>query len=281
MKPNQANFCGGAFSDWLEVNLTDKCNGTCSWCIEKQGYHPKTHVDWTTLAEKIEDYGAHNVILLGGEPTLYRDIAPLIARLANNGHDVWITTNGSSLSPEYVRSLSGIHGVNISIHHYDLSANKNITGIDLDERMLTSAIDILHGMGASIRLNCNCIIGEIDSEAEIRRYISFAKDIHADKVRFAELKQSNGKFVDLAKIFNYRYGLNDNPFIHGCIHDVIINNMPVNLRQMCGIQTPRRKRIERPEQVTKQVLYYDGCLYNGWQRKDDSSTHTSGDGCCY
>jgi hypothetical protein len=52
MKPNKNNFCGGNFQDWLEVNLTDKCNGKCVWCIEKAGYHPEKHAGWQTIVKK-------------------------------------------------------------------------------------------------------------------------------------------------------------------------------------------------------------------------------------
>ena len=90
--------------------------------------------------------------------------------------------------------------------------------------------------------------------------------MYADKIRFAELKQDEKEFVDLAKILNYKYGLNDNPFINGCNSDAVINGMPVNFRQMCGLQTSKRKKPENPEQITKQVLYYDGYIYNGWQK---------------
>ena len=51
----------------------------------------------------------------------------------------------------------------------------------------------------------------------------------------------------------------------GCNSDVKINGMPVNFRQMCGLQTIKRKKPINPEQVRKQVLYYDGKIYNGWQ----------------
>jgi hypothetical protein len=118
-------------------------------------------------------------------------------------------------------------------------------------------------------MNCNCIAGEIDSVSEIEQYVEFAKRIGADKIRFAELKQDGGGFVDLAKILNYKYGLNDNPFIHGCNNDAIINGMPVNFRQMCGLQTSRRVEPENPQQVLKKVLYYDGKIYDGWKKQEE------------
>jgi organic radical activating enzyme len=269
MNPNSKNFCGGAFPDWLEVNLTDKCNGKCSWCIEKTGYHPKIKASWEVIADAAISHGALNIILLGGEPTLYKNIKPLVAKLITANRQVWMTTNGSLLTPAFVKeNLIGLLGINISIHHYNLGNNKEITGLKIDYHNLTKSVDLLHEHKTSVRLNCNCINGHIDSVDKIVHYIAFAKIVGADKVRFAELKQDNNGFVDLAKILNYKYGTNDNPFILGCNSDAVINGMPINFRQMCGLQTTRREKPHNPRGIMKKVLYYDGKLYNGWQTQE-------------
>ena len=72
-KPHPENFCGGNYQDWVEVMLTEKCNGKCSWCIEKRGWHPKKHAQPYEIVNAILETGRKNVILLGGEPTLYPD----------------------------------------------------------------------------------------------------------------------------------------------------------------------------------------------------------------
>ena len=268
--PNKGNFCGGNFQDWIEVNLTDRCNGKCSWCIEKEGWHPKTHAPWEKIVATALNTGKTNVILLGGEPTLHPDLPKIIAYLVSNGKKAWITTNGGKLTPDFVRkNLVGVHGVNISIHDFDLQRNQWITGINLQEDILKEAIEILHEMKATVRLNCNCIQGHIDSEHRIHDYLAWAKKIKADKVRFAELKLDTGAFVDLAKILHHQYGLNDEPFSLGCNKDAVVDGMPVNFRQMCGFQTPLRYRPPNPRHYPKQVVYYDGKLYNGWQTKGE------------
>ena len=200
--PNKRNFCGGAFQDWLEVNLIDRCNGSCAWCIEKTGYHPTYHAPWEELCNTIDICGAPKVILLGGEPTLHPNLRHIIYRLSKR-HGVWITTNGSRLTSEWVcANLNGLTGINISIHHYDFNRNEEITGIKLQKIVLASAIEALHRIGVGVRLNCNCIRGEIDTVEKIRNYITFTKDIGADKIRFAELRGDEDRFVDLAKILD-------------------------------------------------------------------------------
>lgn len=271
-EPHPDNFCGGSFQDWLEVNLLPECNGKCSWCVERNGYHPTTKVNWKVLADLIIQSGKTNVILLGGEPTLYKDIDNLITYLHLHKLKIWITTNGGLLTPDYILSkLRGTTGINISIHDYDLDKNKKITGVNI--RNLKEVVAYLHSIDVSVRLNCNCITGHIDSLEAIKKYIDFAKLVGADKIRFAELKLEENNFVDLAKIFNYQFGLNDDPFTHGCIRDVVIDGMPVNIRQMCGLQTSKRPRPVNPKQYPKTVLYYDGVFYDGWQIKRETMTH--------
>lgn len=263
--PHPTNFCGGNFQDWLEVNLLPECNGKCSWCIERNGYHPSRRASWQTIGQAAIDSGKKNIILLGGEPTLYKDLKHLVQMLVDAGRLVWVTTNGFLLGKALNQgALSGIAGVNISIHHYDLERNASIVGVKLKAHELKEHIDIIRAAGGRVRFNCNLIKGQIDSWPEIQRFISFAKQMGAS-VRFAELKVDGEGFVDLFELFGNEYGLTNDPFIHGCNHNTVIDGVPVNFRQMCGLQTPRRKTPVNPIQFAKQVLYYDGELYEGWQ----------------
>lgn len=271
MQPNPKNFCGGNYQDWLEVNLTDKCNGKCIWCVEKNGYHPKHRASYEEICEVAASTGKKNIILLGGEPTLHPNFGDIVKNISSRGLLPWVTTNGSLFKPDWcIDNLPGIAGVNISIHHFELNRNKDITGISLDAEDLRRSILVIHQMGAVVRLNCNVIKGEVDSVNKIRNYIQFAKNVGADKIRFAELKFDDEHFVDLAKLLDYKYGLNDNPFTDGCNSDAVIDGMPVNFRQMCGLNTRLRVSPDNPEaKAEKQVLYYDGKIYPGWMNGEE------------
>lgn len=266
-KPNRNNFCGGAFADWLEVNLIAKCNAACPWCIERDGYHPKNVAPVDTLIKRMLDTGKKNIILLGGEPTLHQSIGNIISALYQKDRCVYVTTNGILLTPDFVeKNLLLLTGINISIHDYDLLSHNEMCKSRLSEPVLVAAISTFNDT-TMIRLNCNLIRGHIDSRRKIDAYIEFAKRIGANGVRFAELKDDVDNWVDMTDILGSEYGVNNDPFGLGCVTDVKINGMPVNLRQMCGLQTPLRKQPTNPEQVTKQVLYYDGQIYDGWRKK--------------
>jgi len=265
-EPHPENFCGGNFQDWLEINLLPECNAKCSWCVEKFGYHPNHKASWEEIGDAAINTNRTNIILLGGEPLLYKDLSKLIEKLSINKKQVWITTNGSKINSQFVtENLMKISGINISIHHYDLLKNAEITHIILKKDNLINGLELLKNFNIKIRFNCNTIKGYIDNEIEMLSYIKFAKEYGADSVRFAELKIDEKNFIDLAKILNYKYGLNDDPFLMGCWKEVIIDGILVNFRQMCGIQTSCRPMPINPKQYSKQVLYYDGKIYKGWQ----------------
>lgn len=265
-KPNKENACSGRFKGWLEILLTDKCNGNCSWCVEKEGYHPNKKAQWQDIAIAAINTRADNIMLLGGEPTMYPDLKELISVLCSARRKVYLTTNGGILTRAFVKeNLPGISGINLSIHSYNLRSNEDITGIKIDHQNIANSVDQLHQQGATVRLNCNCIKGHISSEKSMHSYLEFAKNIPVDSVKFGELKNDIDAFVDINKMLGGKYGLNDDPFILGCTKDANIDGIRVNFRQMCGIQTPARERPTNPEQNINPVLYYDGQTYNGWQ----------------
>jgi len=274
--PNAKNACSGRYRDWLEVNLTPACNARCEWCVERRGWHPDKRATWQDLISTALATDATNVILLGGEPTLHPNFREIVDGLAGKVR-VWVTTNGSRLSEQWVReNLAGVHGVNVSIHSDSLPENMAITGLRLDVSDMRGAVKELDSIGAVVRFNCNCIRGYVDSRARIERYVAWAHWMGSTGVRFAELKFDNEQFVDLAKLFPGEYGLNDDPFRFGCSSDAVINGMPVNFRQMCGLQTTMRPCPENPEFGTPGgVLYYDGHIYNGWQIQREEGMNTA------
>lgn len=264
--PHLCNACGGNYHDWLEVLLTSTCNGSCDWCVERAGYHPEHIATWQEIATAAIETGRQNIILLGGEPTIYGYFREVIVMLSEAGRSVWTTTNGSILgSVRCLSSMSRLTGVNISIHHHNLRRNYEITGVRLHLDVLADSVSVLKRLGVKVRFNCNCIKGEIDDSSKALDYIEFARLMGADEVRMSELKNDADKFVSLAEMFDDQHGLNDDPFTNGCSRTATINGLPVSFRQMCGLQTPLRPHPENPKQTKNPVLYYDGNLYNGWQ----------------
>ena len=266
MLPHHNNYCSGRFADWLEVMLLPECNGRCSWCVESGGYHPRRRAPVAELIDQIVHASETSIMLLGGEPLLYPHLAELLRGICVY-KEVYITTNGAMLGLGFVEiaGLDKLWGMNVSVHHFDMAKNAEVVGLSLDESQLRDAFAALSDV--SIRMNCNIIDGYIDTESRAREYITWARSLGANKVRFAELKNDTGAFVSLGEMFGHRYGLNENPFTEGCNRDVEIDGMPVSFRQMCGFQTECRPRPVDAVGIAHRVLYYNGQFYPGWQRE--------------
>lgn len=159
----------------------------------------------------------------------------------------------------------------ISIHHFDLSKNEELTGIKLDELILIDIIKKLHKYDIKVRINCTITKGYLESLEDINTLIEFGKKLGVDSIRFAEISYYDELFVDLNKIFNSEYGLTDEPFVNGCYKSAIINNMPVDIKLSCGALTKNRKLPEGATSTEyKNIIYYDGEVYKGWQTSYNS-----------
>ncbi len=268
MLPKFDNYCGGKHRDWIEVLLNTDCNGTCAWCIEKDGWHPSNHATADRLVDIICESDKKNVMLLGGEPTLYKKLPYIIQRLKENALNVYMTTNGSMINPAFIllNNLNMLTGINISIHHYNMSENKKITGIFIDEEELEESVIEFRNSCTDVRLNCNVFNGGISSRIQIDEYIEWAKRRGIENIRFNEMKGDKRLHVAMEDLFP-ELGMSNQPFINGCLHSIKYNGCNLSLRQMCGIETKAREKPVNPKTISHmKVLYYSGDLFDGWVR---------------
>ena len=266
--PNKENRCAQNHDevDVLEVYITNVCNAKCKWCFDKNAYHPSGKTDYKSISEKILSFNYNTILLTGGEPTLYPDIKKLIDVLVENGKKIDMTTNGSKINSNFIENLKDVTNLTISIHHFDLQKNRELTGVRLDKMELSNSIKKLQEFGVSIRLNCTVTLGYLDTIEDIYEYIDFGKKLGVNSIRFAEVAYYDELFVDLNKIFNSQYGLTDEPFVNGCYKSAVINEMPVDIKLSCGALTKYRKFPDGAKTDTyKNIVYYDGEAYKGWQ----------------
>jgi len=88
---------------WLEV--TGKCNLRCVHCYAESGPQRQLHEymtprRWEVVLEQAAELGCRAVQFIGGEPTMYPGLAPLIERARRVGFGaVEIYTNGTMIKP--------------------------------------------------------------------------------------------------------------------------------------------------------------------------------------
>lgn len=116
--------------------LTYACNLKCSFCYA--GYEvfgrPRTMRANEAHAgiDFMQSLGIRTFTLLGGEPTIHRDLLDVVTYAADRDMGPWIVTNGVRMADEpYAESLidAGLKGGCISLHGDTAAEHDRVTGI--------------------------------------------------------------------------------------------------------------------------------------------------------
>lgn len=197
---------------YLRLSVTDLCNYRCAYCLPN-GYQGKAEFDELVLSE-IETLvsvfaavGTRKIRLTGGEPTLRRDLADIIAVCKANPliENVALTTNAfrlAKLFPAY--RAAGLDRINISIDSFDPDTFFKITG----KRECVNILRALDGILAEgfCGIKVNTLLLRRYAERTLADALAFVRE-RPITLRFIELMQTgdngiffNGQHLSAAKI---------------------------------------------------------------------------------
>jgi cyclic pyranopterin phosphate synthase len=184
---------GRAIRD-LRVSLTDRCNFRCFYCLP-HGEPPIAPKSEMLSYEEIElvcdifvSLGIEKIRLTGGEPMMRRDIETIIKKLgalrSKGLQDLALTTNGYFL-PERAQGLkaAGLDRITISLDSLKPDVFKQMTGVDVLERVLTGIAAAKKAGLEPIKINAVIVRGH--NEEEVADFAAFARQ-HDVKMRFIE-----------------------------------------------------------------------------------------------
>lgn len=124
----------GAAPEKLILNLTYRCNNHCAFCAV--GNRSARDGDPAAQRRVLEEHRRRGVRLVdfdGGEPTLHRELVPLVRHAAALGYErIAVTTNGRLCSyPAFARRLatSGVTTLLVSLHGPDARTHGALTGV--------------------------------------------------------------------------------------------------------------------------------------------------------
>jgi radical SAM protein with 4Fe4S-binding SPASM domain len=111
-------FSAPLFTVW---NFTNLCNLSCSHCYQDSDH--RALPDELTLTEKLDlvDQMAEQYVPMiafaGGEPTMSKDLIPVLERCRQHGIHASIATHGGKITPDYATRLAetGVKYVEISL----------------------------------------------------------------------------------------------------------------------------------------------------------------------
>jgi cyclic pyranopterin phosphate synthase len=201
--------------DYLRISITEKCNLRCLYCMPEEGVPQSPPPDLLTtpeiflLSSVFVSQGVTKIRLTGGEPTVRRDILPLmhqIGKLRSQGlREICLTTNGISLHRKLDSMVeAGLTGVNLSLDTLDPWQFQIMTRRKGFEAVMKSIERILemNRLGAGIKLKINCVVMRGMNEKEIIPFVELGKEKDIE-VRFIEYMPFDGNKWSKGKMLSY------------------------------------------------------------------------------
>ncbi|MEJ2673436.1 MAG: radical SAM protein [Deltaproteobacteria bacterium] len=99
---------------WLEP--TTQCNMACEGCYREKGRH-RPFADVVAELESVKKLRkTGGISIAGGEPLLYPQILDLVRYVSSQGWKPIIITNGTMLSPEFIKDLKAAGLLGFTVH---------------------------------------------------------------------------------------------------------------------------------------------------------------------
>jgi cyclic pyranopterin phosphate synthase len=202
--------------DYLRISVTERCNLRCLYCMPEEGValsppaHLLTTAEIVYLSSMFVSQGVTKIRLTGGEPTIRKDIIPMmqeIGGLRRYGlRELCITSNGISLYRKLdSMAEAGLTGVNLSLDTLDPFQFQIMTRRKGFEAVMKSIDRILemNKLGAGIKLKINCVIMRGLNDKEIIPFVEIGREKSLE-VRFIEYMPFDGNKWSQGKMFSYQ-----------------------------------------------------------------------------
>lgn len=135
-------------SDVFHLSLGNVCNMSCRYCcLDHSHQYYATPESVADTIRKASRWEFKKCALVGGEPTIRRDLLQTMQLLTTSGiNEITLTTNGLMLSyPKVLSSLvdAGLRTVHLSIDDFDPDTTKWLSRNPLSGELLFKALDNL------------------------------------------------------------------------------------------------------------------------------------------
>ncbi|KAJ5743149.1 hypothetical protein N7533_010251 [Penicillium manginii] len=202
--------------DYLRISVTERCNLRCLYCMPEEGIElspqPRllTSPEILYLSSLFVSQGVTKIRLTGGEPTVRKDIVPLmqdIGKLRRDGlRELCLTTNGISLHRKLDPMVeAGLTGVNLSLDTLDPFQYQIMTrrkGFDAVMKSINRILE-MNKVGAGIKLKINCVVMRGMNDREIIPFVELGREMPVE-VRFIEYMPFDGNKWNQGKMLPYQ-----------------------------------------------------------------------------
>lgn len=281
--PYPGNLCSAAAEKMLSIKINNRCNRTCSFCVDRGGRMGETIAVDRIAAEAMARAEYQTVIVTGGEPFLdFADVLKLVTALRPYKKRVVLNTNGTLLAPERVLQLNGkIDEIQVSIHNPDEDRHGAIIGGKVSFDTIAGALANRAFM-FSINSTFNNSYGREERPEAIEKMVALASTMGADRLRLTELKKvDEAEFVpacDFALGDEFSSRTSINLITRGCTKYSKSKGVSVSVKRLCeyarGKNAPAfsccfinaigQKKIDVDTKDTFKVIYSDGMVADDW-----------------
>ncbi|TEA21478.1 Molybdenum cofactor biosynthesis protein 1 [Colletotrichum sidae] len=213
-----SDFLTDTFSrqhDYLRISVTERCNLRCMYCMPEEGVPLSptrellTTPEIVMLSSVFVSQGVTKIRLTGGEPTVRRDIVPLmhqIGALRPHGlKELCLTTNGLSLHRKLDSMVeAGLTGINLSLdtldpHMFTIMTRRN--GFEAVKKSIDRIFE-LNKHGAGIKFKINAVVMRGRNDHEIVPFVEMTREKDVE-VRFIEYMPFDGNKWNKGKMLPY------------------------------------------------------------------------------
>lgn len=287
--PSRDNICSKYASKMIVIKLNNRCNCSCSFCIDKDGFKADS-INVGEIAKRANELKEYKTVFVtGGEPILdFDSVIKLLDLLRADKTYLVLNTNGTLLRPSHVEALNGqLDELQISIHHWLEAVNKQIFGYNQDIAAIKNALSRERSFSVSINSTFNNLTKPEERRMFIGKMVELCKYIGSDRLRVTELKK-----VDVCEFVNANdYFEPDSPVLsrssdelitQGCTYSYNIDGIDIFIKRLCAyakdkdapaysccfVNDEGRRKIDIDTKNTFRVIYSDGSVCNSWIYND-------------
>lgn len=284
LTPSKYNLCSKYAEKMLSIKICNRCNMTCSFCVDRGG-RDGGETDVLAIADAaIARTEYKTVIITGGEPFLvFNSVVKLCEMLRPHKKRIVLNTNGFLLTSEKVLILNGlIDELQVSIHHYDEKRNGSVFGKRVSFESMKKALSVKKFM-LSINSTFNKEYAEVEKPVAVKKMTELCAWIGADRLRLTELKKVEGDdFVSSDSFFpkddEFVNRTSEKLITQGCTRYFSYNGLLVSVKRLCEyakgknatafsccfINADGQKKIDVDTKDTFKVIYSDGLVTGDW-----------------
>lgn len=291
MNPFKKNCCDGVYNSF-DVHFTSVCDNKCAHCIDTHFTGtgiaaPNVPAIVNTILESRTGYD--DVLFLGGEPCLY--LAHLVTCIeeikSRSGLKVYVTTAVPKICYDksliFMRLLSLVDGINLSVQHHDEKVADAIRGTTslYDRQAFYAGLPFKE----KIRINLNIVKPYLYTREDILACLQHYDKMGFNEIKLSEIQHGTDKFVSFEKVMGSLVGGADlggiglgSPYYSGCQTHVDVPGIktPVLLKRSCfmcedtlkasfmdGVKVLYQYLTPRADNKYA-VVYENGKLSKGW-----------------